>query len=351
MDGSSPRAPSSPASDSPDRQLPSSPAGAPRAPRSAGRTWWAHSIGGRGLRRIRELDLDTHALALCAQQVLATAPLLVAISAVTQRLAHRDVSFYIVRFLGLHGDSQRYVERLFGRSAASISTIDLVLGMVFSILFAATVATVQQRGFEMIWTLPRVTGVRSYTRQLVWAPALAAFSVAILLAGRGGKWIDHHLVTVGPSLTYLLQAVLTLVFYWWSQHWLLRGRIHWRALFPGALAVSVFLAAAVQLSRAVMPGQIGWQVHAYGEIGAVFMLAVWFMAASVVTLLGVLVGALVAERRYDPERHPTPTPGVPPLTEHGLRSAAAAEAAATGRDVPINHISQRTAEMLPTTRP
>lgn len=339
MDGSSPKAPSSPGSGCPE------PVG--RSPRNAGRTWWAHSIGGRGLRRIRELDLDTHALALCAQQVLATAPLLVAMSAVTQRLAHRNVSFYITRFLGLHGDSQRYVENLFGRSAASISTLDLLLGMAFSILFAATVATVQQRGFEMIWTLPRVAGFHSYTRQLVWAPALAVYSVAVLLAGRGGKWIDHHVVAVGPWLAYLLQAVLTLAFYWWTQHWLLRGRIRWRSLFPGALAVSLFLAATVQISRAVLPSQIAWQVHAYGEIGAVFMLAIWFMAASVITFLGVLVGALIAERRNDPARHRTPTPGVPPLTEQGLRSAAAAEVAATGRDVPINHISQRNADMSP----
>jgi membrane protein len=282
--------------------------------------------------------------------VLATAPLLVAISAVTRRLAHRDVSFYITRFLGLHGDSQRYVQALFSRSASSVTTVDLLLGMVFSILFAATVATVQQRGFEMIWTLPRVAGIRSYVRQLVWAPALAAYSVAVLLAGRGGQWIDRHLVPVGPVLTSLLQGALTLLFYWWSQHWLLRGRIRWRSLFPGALAVSLFLVATVQISRAVLPGQIAWQVHAYGEIGAVFMLSIWFMAASVITFLGVLVGALIAERRHDPERRPTQTPGSPPLTEAGLRSAASAEAVAAERDVPINQVTQSPSERLPTVR-
>jgi membrane protein len=317
---------------------------------ATGRAWWSLSIAGRGFRRVRELDLDTHALALCGQQVLATAPLVVAISAVTQRLAHRDVSFYITRFLGLHGASATDVQRLFGRSAASISTADLLLGMFVAIVFAATVATVQQRGFELIWTLPRITGVRSYIRQLVWAPALAAFCVAVLLAGRAGHWLDHHVVGVGSLSMTITQAVVTLLFFWWTQHWLLRGRVRWRSLLPGALAVSLFLIATVQLSRLVLPSQISWQVHAYGEIGAVFMLSVWFMAASVIVFLGVLVGALIAEHRHDPERSAFRTPGSPPLTETGLRSAAAGQAAARRRKVAVSEVRQDSSDELPTVK-
>jgi len=329
-----------------DAPLPAAPDS--HRPARAGRAWWAHSIGGRGLRRVRELDLDTHALALCGQQVLATAPLVVAISAVTRRLAHRDVSFYITRFLGLRGQSAQYVQHLFGRSAASVSTVDLLVGMVVSIFFAATVATVQQRGFEMIWTLPRVAGARSYVRQVLWAPALAAFCVAVLIAARVGRWFDDHVVQVGTWAGVALQAGITFGFFWWTQHWLLRGRVRWRSLVPGAVAVSLFLVATVQISRAVLPSQIDWQVHAYGEIGAVFMLSIWFMAASVITFLGVLVGALLAERSNDPTRHPTIAPGAPPLTRHGLASAAGAEDVARTRDVPLNDVTQRSDERLPT---
>lgn len=317
---------------------------------SAGRAWVRRSIAGRGASRVRELDLDTHALALCGQQVLATAPLVVAISAVTQRLAHRDVSFYITRFLGLRGTSARDVQQLFGRSATSISTADLLLGMVVAIVFAATVATVQQRGFELIWTLPRVTGLRSYIRQLVWAPALAVYCVMVLLAGRAGGWLDQHVIGAGSWSRTITQAVVTLFFYWWTQHWLLRGRVRWRSLLPGALAVSLFLVATVQLSRLVLPSQISWQVHAYGEIGAVFMLSVWFMAASVIVFLGVLVGALVAERRHGSNEGGEWTPGMPPLTEKGLRSAAAGEAKAEKRHVRISSVRQDSSERLPTVK-
>jgi len=313
---------------------------------AAGRTWWKQSIGGHGLRRIRELDLDIHALALSAQQVLCVAPLVVAISALTQRLADRNVSFYMSRFLGLHGASARDVNQLFGRSADSVSTIDLLIGLVATIVFAASVATVQQRGFEMIWTLPRISGVRSYARQLLWAPALAAFCVAVLIAGRVGRWVDHHVVAIGNWAAIILQALVTLFFYWWTQHWLLRGRVRWRSLLPGAITVSILLIVIAQLSRVVLPSQIAWQVHAYGEIGAVFMLSVWFVAASVIILLGVLVGALIAERRHPP--HPRRgTPGMPPLTKRGLASAAAAEEAAGRKSVPINEIDQGASDDLP----
>ena len=89
---------------------------------AGGRAWWRRSIGGHGLRRMRELDLDTHALALCAQQVLCTAPLIVAMSAVLQRLTGRGAGYFMTRFFGLYGDSADDVRRLFGRTAPSIST-------------------------------------------------------------------------------------------------------------------------------------------------------------------------------------------------------------------------------------
>src|SRR4051812_49974911 len=86
----------------------------PRSPSTrrlvaAGRQWWHRSIGGHGLRRMRELDLDTHALALCAQQVLCTAPLIVAMSAGLQSTTRRGAGhlitplFRLVRGPAAHG--------------------------------------------------------------------------------------------------------------------------------------------------------------------------------------------------------------------------------------------------------
>ena len=53
----------------------------------------------------------------------------------------------------------------------------------------------------------------------------------------------------------------------------------------------------VRLARVIVPGQITWQVHAYGLVGGVFVLSVCLMVLSVVIFAGALLGALVVQRR------------------------------------------------------
>jgi membrane protein len=297
----------------------------------AGRTWWANSLYGNGWRRIRELDLDTHALALCAQQVLCTAPLIVAISAVLQRVTGNGVGVVMTRFFGLHDDAADAVERLFGRSSPSISTMALLFAMLTAVVFSTSVGAVQQRAFELIWTLPRVIGVRSYLRQLFWAIALGVFSGAVLLAGALGRLINHHVLSTGPWAAVILQTVLTFLFYWWSQYWLLGGRVGWRALMPGAVAVAIGTAILVRLTRLIMPSQISWQAHAYGLIGGVFVLSVWLMILSAVIFGGVLLGALIVQRRTAVEVTASGDVEPTPLTLAGLDSEADAELDASSK--------------------
>lgn len=289
----------------------------------AGRAWWARSLGGHGWRRIRELDLDTHALALCAQQVLCTAPLIVAMSAVLQRATGHGGGYIMTRFFGLRGGSAKAVVKLFGRTAPSISTLALVFAMIIAVVFSTSVAAVQQRAFERIWTLPRLTGGRSYIRQLTWAVMLGGYSVAMLLVGRvsrafGGAHSERPAVVVAA----VVEGFLTFLFYWWSQRWLLGARVSWRALRPGAISVGIGTTILFRLTRVIMPGQISWQVNAYGLIGGVFVLSVWLMILSAVIFGGVLVGALITQRRAASAKIDPGRVRESPLTGAGLQSAA-----------------------------
>jgi membrane protein len=292
---------------------------------AAGRAWWQSSLGGHGYRRVRELDLDTHALALCAQQVLCTAPLVVAVSAVLQRLTGKGAGYFMTRFFGLYGDSADDVTRLFRRTAPTISTFTLVVAMITALVFTTSVASVQQRAFELIWTLPRTISIRSYFRQLVWAVMLGVYSLGMLGLGRLGRILDQHIGRPGLTCIAIVQGVVTFLYYWWSQHWLLAGRVTWRALLRGALCVGVGTTVLFRLTRVIMPGQISWQVHAYGLIGGVFVLSVWLMILSVVIFGGVLIGALITERRAAKTGSDAGNVDESPLTVAGLESAAAGQ--------------------------
>lgn len=291
-----------------------------------GRNWLAQSLGGRGYKRIREIDLDTHALALCAQQVLCTVPLVVAMGAVLQRTTGRGAAYYITRFFGLHDDSAEAVNHLFARDT-SISTLALVLSMAVSLVLSTGVAAVQQRAFERIWTLPRIVSLRSYARQLSWAVMLGGYSIIMLGLSRLGRELTDDIGPIGLLVVAISQGIGTLVFYWWSQHWLLASRVTWRALLPGAIAVGVLTTIVFRLTRVFMPGQMTWPVRAYGLIGGVFVLSVWLMVLCTVIFGGVLFGALLIERRAL-----AGTDTASPLTDLGLDSAA--EADELGDDVP-----------------
>jgi membrane protein len=289
----------------------------------AAKRWLDNSLGGRGYRRVRETDLDVHALALCAQQVLCTAPLIVAMGAVLQRETGKGAAYFIDRFFGLYGQSAQAVNHLFARSTR-ISTGELVFALATSVVFSTGVAAVQQRAFEQIWTLPRLISVRSYLRQLVWAVMLGAYSLLLLGLGRAGRELHETWGRPGQFGVACIQGAVTFLFYWWSQHWLLAGRVRWPALLRGALAVGLATTIMFRLTRVIMPAQMAWPVRAYGLIGGVFVLSVWLMVLCVVIFGGVLLGALLTEKRADAwaQQHGAIES---PLTVAGMASAEKAD--------------------------
>jgi membrane protein len=255
---------------------------------------------------------------------LCTAPLVVAMGAVLQRFTDHGAAYFIDRFFGFHGESSAAVDKLFARHS-HISSLSLIFALATSILFSTGVAAVQQRAFERIWTLPRIISIRSYLRQVVWSIGLGGFCLILLGLGRLGRELSE---TLGVSATMgiaIVQGGVTFLFYWWSQRWLLAGRVTWRGLLPGAFAVGLLTTVMFRLTRWIMSSQLSWPVEAYGLIGAVFVLSIWLMVLSVVIFGGTLYGALVTERRAaaaaaaDPDQ---PVRAV--LTDAGLDSAGAA---------------------------
>ena len=255
---------------------------------------WRDTGAARVYGRARHYNLVAHVLALGAQQVLCTAPLIVAVSAVVQRVSGRGMGQLLGSLFGLQGSSARDVDRLFSGSQ-HVSMTELVIGLVIALAFGTGVAATQQRGFELLWGLPRADGVRIWIRQSAWGVALGGWVTAMAFVGRIGRWVGHPIALDG-WIAAVLQGTLTALFYWWGQRVLLDRRISYRRLLPGALCVGVAVLALIRLSPLVLPGQIDEEVADYGLIGAVFVLSIWLMVLSALLMGGVLAGVLIVRR-------------------------------------------------------
>lgn len=250
---------------------------------------------GLGWRRAAQLNLPTHSLALAAQQILCTAPLLVAFSVVRRHPAAQNIGEVLTHYLALSPMASQDVGSLFHNSD-SVTGGDRALGLVLALLFATAIAATQQRWFELVWSLPRAPVLRSSLRQLAWVVGLCAYLVIVLYAGRAGHGVGRH-VHAGRPAGPVVQFAVSLLFFWWSQHVLLGGRLGWRQLLPGALCMALGMSALVGLSGYVMSGEIVAEVSDYGLIGSTFVLSLWLVMLSGLVCGGALLGQLIAERR------------------------------------------------------
>jgi membrane protein len=257
------------------------------------RHWWRQGVQGapgRVWRRSQELNLATHSLALAAQQILCTAPLLVAFAAFRLR-NQGGVGQVLSRYLGLSVDASRDVDGLF-LSNAALDRTDAISGLLVALVFATSIAATQQRWYELVWDVPRAGLVGSTLRQLVWVAGLCGYLVIVLYAGRAGHAVGHRVHASRPAGP-VAQLVVSFLFFWGSQHLLLGRRVRARHLVPGAAIMASTVTVLVALSGLVMSGEIVSEVSDYGLIGATFVLSLWLVVLGGTLFLGSLAGQAI----------------------------------------------------------
>lgn len=262
-----------------------------RAGRSLFWRAWEHS---------RRRDLGTYTLALAAQQVLCTAPLLVAISAIMRRLNAGGVVGMLADYLDLDAQSSRDILALFATHYRA-SWDDLLLGFGTAFMFATGVAATSQRVFEEIWGLPRAD-VRSWWRQIVWALALTPLlSLAVWSSHVSRSWSLQAPVEI--TLEAITFGIDVAVFYGWTQHFLLLGRIKWRRMIPSAILTGIGIGITDVAAQLLVPGQVISEVKTYGLIGATFVLSAWVLVISGVIVVAAVLGFVIDERAEGRPRH------------------------------------------------
>jgi len=252
------------------------------------------TLAGHGLRRVREIDLVNQALILAALAFMVLVPMLITVQAVSPLGSRRSVASRLVRRLGLSDRAEVEVQHLFAGSA-TVRSATTGIGALLVVLAALSWPRALQKGYELVWMLPTTA------RRLSWRPAawLASFVAAsdVLLGSSTLASSAPRRVAIG-----VISAPLIALYMWWTQYFLLGGRLGWRALLPGALATTVGLFGLHAYTALFLSSSITSGSREYGPIGVVFALLSFLIGFCVVMLGGALVGAtIVHHSRPAPE--------------------------------------------------
>ncbi|MEU2680673.1 YhjD/YihY/BrkB family envelope integrity protein [Streptomyces sp. NPDC007107] len=271
--------------------MPMNPSGAAGPPSWFGRTRRAisRSSVGRGWRRSGDLELFSRALGFAALGFLTLVPLLVIVSSADPERG-RGFAQWLGDGLGVSAASRAEVERLFSRPGQALrttTTFGIAALAVFGLSFGAAVQT----GYEKVWDLPPARWWARW-RHVVWLGVLTGYlflaaTTTLRSAPFGGAAV----------------ASTAVLFLWWSQRFLLGGRVRGRALLPGAVLTVIGLLGLRVFSRLVFSPLIASNTVSYGPVGTVLVLQSWLVGVGVVVFGGALAGRLVYEEIIDRHAH------------------------------------------------
>lgn len=100
--------------------------------------------------------------------------------------------------------------------------------------------------------------------------------------------------------TYIVSFLIAVVFYRWTIHVLLLGRLGWAELVPGGLATAVCVTGLSVFSSLLFSGQIVSSDNDDGPIGVVMILLPRLVGIGVCFHLGAVIGRARNERGAGP---------------------------------------------------
>ncbi|WP_435972496.1 YhjD/YihY/BrkB family envelope integrity protein [Streptomyces sp. Qhu_M48] len=252
--------------------------------------WYAQvqaSPVGLAWNRGRAMELMHRAMGFAALSLLTLVPLLIVVAA-ADLASGRGFARWLVQGLGVSEVSEEEVERLFGQPGAALQRTT-AFGLAALAAFGVTFGSAVQTGYERVWDLPTARW-HTMWRHVVWLAVLVA---CLLLFVATPAPADSPATTT--ALVAIADLIGTFFFFWWSQRFLLCGRIRWRALAPGAVLTALGLLGLRIFSQLVFSPLIASNAVTYGQFGTVLVLQSWLVGVGFVVYGGALVGRLVHE--------------------------------------------------------
>lgn len=235
-----------------------------------------------GWRRFSDLELLSRSLGFAAIGILTLMPLLIIVSSADPQRG-QGFAQWLGEGLGVSTAARDQVERLFaqpGQAVRTTTAFGIAALAVFGLAFGAAVQT----GYEKVWGLQPARWWARW-RHVVWLCVLTGFLFFSATATLRRK----------PLAGGAVVALSALLFLWWSQRFLLGGRIGWRALFPGAVATVIGLLGLRVFSRFVFSPLIASNTVTYGPVGTLLVIQSWLVGVGVVVFGGALAGRLLYE--------------------------------------------------------
>jgi membrane protein len=243
------------------------------------------------VKELKALDFSSQATLFGAGLLVSLLPFVILLSA----FANARVDSYIALRLGLNRRAAGVVTHLFVSSHISF-TAATAISVLFIITGTIAVASSLQQIYEKAFHLGR-GGRRGLLRLPVWIVGLCLTVSLESLAVRPARHFGG-----GVGLVAVVTFVMMTLFFWWTIHFLLGGRISWRRLLPSAMATGILFAGFGIFSNFYFSRTIISNSKLYGAIGAVFGIMTWLIAIGAMVIIGAVVGAVWEDRRRQRRR-------------------------------------------------
>jgi membrane protein len=235
--------------------------------------------------RLKALDFVNLTTVLAAELLWSALPFIILLSSLADERIDDDVS----RHIGLDTRAADIVRSVF-RNSPTHDVVAILTGLLFS--FAGVIAVVGslQVVYERAFEQPH-RGWRDLPRQLVWVAVL----LAVLILDAAITSPEHHAAgAVGEAILGFVAAAL---FFGWTMHFLLDGRVPWRSLVRPAVLTAILWTALAFFSSLYFSSALIDDSKTYGTIGVSFTFLTWFVLISGVIMAGAAAGAVWEARR------------------------------------------------------
>ncbi|WP_254710580.1 YihY/virulence factor BrkB family protein [Streptomyces lunaelactis] len=244
----------------------------------------------RLISRLRSVNILDAATRLAAQTFLTAIPLLFVVASFAPSGMRNQLVSSVRTVFGLTGDADAQLEQILQSHPGTVGQTIGTVGALMVLISATACSRALQRLFRRAWALPSGGAGLAVWRWLAW---IVVWLAVVLVQGP-----LHDGFGAGLWLGVPVTAITLTALWWWTQHLLLAGRVHWLPLLPGAFLTAAALTVLSVSARIYMPHALNRSLQEYGSVGSVFTMLSWLIVVCAAIAVSITVGAVLAQEPW-----------------------------------------------------